>query len=648
MSRPWTTVPTAACEPERSHGITGAGDNGHDEDLESWFTPVKVTVPGLDTSGEEFVGIGEACQTSTEVCGYGFAYFHGGTMTAELEKVQCAGGTIQSKEKDIVLADGVDSTTYTATVLDTAFDTPIAGWDVKFITDFGSLDTTGGVKAVEKKTGADGKTSVTITSPTAGGADLTAIDRQRTVATEEIYFTDYQAKSKVIEPTVRAGDRATAKVQVWWENIKTGARIMWSKNKSYFEFGHDKFDVYANAKAVDGTSIVAKTNEAADDGDFTEMYTGTDASITDKYDTIEFAIPAKDVMPHSWNEVERLRLESAGQRFALLSGKVSGKVWVGKIFYDKFEIKAAPTCVGVDFVKESTLMAEGTQMLSGLSLTGEKFTPGIGAPDYTDRIKIYLGDITTGDRTKKLNDLGEAIVGKDGTLLPVLVGDDCIKQLSPGFYDITVDGLVFKNGLEIKNLFGMASIQIRLGTKVGGIYYLNPSKKYSVNVNAFGAESVAAWAGSAKLAETGYTGMFVLDAFKLRDFLSTFTAKSMWRTPDNRTYTTVVSTQLYRQNSLGYSTVSFNAKGRTFTVAGIARGYAEANGSKLFKMTIVLQQKVGGKWKNVKSTSTRTASNGKYKASIKANKAGTYRVMVYHTDVAHLKAVKYSKTKTVK
>ncbi len=637
------------------HGKGGRGgkydnsaENGN-HSIDTWFTPIKVKTDVLTTAAQNWAN---PCTSEVVPKGFGFAYFHSGRMEAELEETQ------EGCDKDLLLADGVDSTKWEATVLDCAFDIPVAGWPVKFTTNFGSF--TGGVKSVETSTGADGKAAVTLTGTEAGKAVLFAIDRQGSVEMDRVEFTDWRTVASVIDATVRAGDRAYAKVRVWWENFRTGQKLMWDPKGGRHQYGHQDIEEsgssHANFEAWDakvfgwytdneGVTKPTRTNWAE-----LESKNATDTNADGKMDAVDIMVPAED------DEHSKIQLESAGKRYALVGGGVFGRVWVGKIFYDQKSITAAFARPEVEFVKEAKLKAEGTQFSDGLSVTGENFTPGQGAPDYVDCVDIFLGDITqmgSGRHYKKAYKwIGKAYVGKDGVVIPVVVGDSRLKQMAPGLYDITVDGLVFKNGLEIKNMFGMASLRIGDAKRSGGIYYLNPymsiahpKTHYRLNVNAFGNESMEVWAGHTKLANTGATGLFILPAERLPAGHNLVTAKVSW--PQG--YTTVVNTKVFRMSKSSFRYPTMSASGRLLTIRSTIKAPAESNGSKAFAVRVGVQRLVGGKWRTYGYKTVRAnATTGAFAAQIRVRAAGRYRAFVYHGDMSHVPTTRFGSVRNVR
>ncbi len=615
----------------------------------SWFTPIRASIAITSTTDWA-----NPCSAATAWEGYGFTYFHGGQMSASLEQ------TPECEDKDVLLADGTDSAKFEACVKDPAFLTPVANWGVKFTTNFGSFDASG-TKTVETTTGADGKASVTIKSSTANDAKtpkatLWAIDRQRTAVMKEVTFTDWKAVAQVLEPTKRAGDRAYAKVRVSYENFKTGAKLMWDKCDG--AFSADSAHVYGPQLAcqASGCHGPCLPDPCSDMAATCALHTNhtkwaskaeTDTNGDGKYDSVDILIPAKDA------EDDSHTLESAGKRYALVGGSVTGRMWNGTVFYNQKSIVAAYARPEVNFIKEATLNAEGTQFSTGMSVTGTKFTPGEGAPDYVDAVDIYLGDITTVD-TMQLADsgpfhgqdphlLGKAYVGRDGSLLPVVAASAKLAQMAPGSYDITVDGLVFKNGLTIKNMFGMASVVIGNAKRASGVYFVNPRMKYPVNVNAFGADKVEVWAGATKLAYSSSTGMFTLPASRIPAGLSYITAKAMW----SNGYTTVVNVKVYRQSPLKFTTPSLAVSGRTLRVAGKVSGTPEINGSTAFLIRVSFQRNISGRWVT-QSVKYVRASRGAYRAAATANAAGVWRAVVFHYDAAHPTSQKASNSKSVR
>ena len=631
--------------------------------METWFTPVEVEVETLDPVLENWAN---PCVDPVRPEGFGFAYFHSGKMDANLEE------TPEGWEKDIVLADGTDSTKYTATVIDPAFDTPVADWSVKFTTNFGSFDTSG-TKAIETTTGADGKASATFRGTAAGSAVLFAMDRQGTVDMERVTLTDWRTVATVIDSNVGAGDRVFAKVRLAWENFRTGEKLMWDAKGGRHHSDYDQSEVteadwgYSNFSANDAKIYGTFVNdEGVVEPTLTnwaelESKNATDTNADGKLDAVDIMVPAQD------DECHWVQLESAGKRYALVGGGVFGRVWVGNVFYNEKTITAAYARPEVDFVKPDTLKlnAEGTQFSNGLSVTGSAFTPGAGAPDFVDAIDIYLGDITTRE-VKKLTSssyrdhyrhIGKAYVGRDGTLLPVVAGSDYLKQMSPGLYDITVDGLVFKNGLEIKNMFGMASMIVGDAKRdTAGVYYLDPylsisvpNEKYKVNVNAFGAENIEVWAGNTKLsAPSGtafqHTGLFMLPAERLVAGYNFLTAKASW----SNGYTTVVNIKVFRMSKPRFSYPQLKASGRTLTVKGVVKDAPESNGQLISRVRVGIQRLVKGKWSTYMYRTVSANSAGAFSGSFKVKAAGKYRAFVFHGDLSHVSTTRYGTSLNVK
>ena len=254
--------------------------------------------------------------------GAGFTYFHGAQLTAELQKTQ------EGADKNLALADGADSVSYTATVMDSAFfNTPIPNWDVKFTTSLGSFDASGS-KSAMASTNASGQATVIVKSPVAGTAYLRVYDRlgrtdsspfwQNSV-TKAVTFTDYKVVSEVLDATKRAGDRATALVRASFENIKTGQKVSWNEGSADFSTP-DVYGYCADCHA--GVAGVTMTNEADEVAD-------VDTNADGKMDAFVYSIPAYD------DEGQHAgRMESAGRRYALVQGDFSSTSWVNKVFYN--------------------------------------------------------------------------------------------------------------------------------------------------------------------------------------------------------------------------------------------------------------------------------------------------------------------------
>lgn len=617
----------------------------------SWFTPIAVDMGTYRALG---TGWAYPCPSDAKLdLGFGFTYFHGAKLTAELEQ------TPEREDKDVALADGADTVGYTATVMDSAlFDTPIPNWNVKFTTSLGTF--ADGSKAVTTTTDANGQASVTVKSPTAGTAYLRVYDRLHTIdgfpffqnsVIDSVEFTDYKFMYEVLDATMRAGDRATARVRAWIENIKTGSRVTWTptlpndggnidEDMDQDVFGYDTANTHG-----DGVDAPQWTN------DFDVTNWDVDSNGDGMADAIDLTIPAYDDSD--------IQFESAFRRYALLQGDFSVTGWVNQVFYNQLDLVAAPARPEVNFVKEATLKAEGTQLDSAISLWGDGYTPGLNLPSGTDQVDIYLGDITTGTTQW----LGYGYVGRDGMLLPSAVTSG-LNRMSPGLYDITVDGLVFKNGLEIKNLFKEAWVSID-GKKPGAEpIYVDGSKEIVVQVNAFGALSHEVWAGSLKLANTNAEGRTFMPADSMDPGLHWMTAKIKWPISgvfnvatnqitdgpsflDNGYVTTVVRNQYYVVAPLKFSSTSLSKSGRTLKLKGNVSGKPEANGSTAYSIKVTIQKLVGGKWKTYK-TKTVTASAGKYSLNYKVGSAGKYRAVVSHSDKAHPKSSKTSGSVTVK
>ncbi len=139
-------------------------------------------------------------------------------------------------------------------------------------------------------------------------------------------FTDWRTVATVLEPTMRAGDRAFAKVRVSWENFRTGEKLMWDVKHGTFEA--DDADVYGFYTDNNGVTKPTLTNEAD-----LRSKNATDTDGDGKFDAIDIIDPGC-----GRRECNRVQLESAGKRYALVGGGVFGKVWVGKIFYNQKSI----------------------------------------------------------------------------------------------------------------------------------------------------------------------------------------------------------------------------------------------------------------------------------------------------------------------
>lgn len=597
----------------------------------SWFTPVHVTTT-VSFGGSNWAN---PCGSTASFDGYGFTYFHGAKVNASLAQ------TPECEDKDIVLADGTDTTGWEVEVLDSAFDTPIANWDLKFTTSLGSF--ANGSQAVTVTTDANGKASAPVKSSTAGTAWLRVFDRWRNAFTTGVDFTDYVAKQTVANSTARAGDRAAIETLVYFENIKTGQRVQWD---------FDEIDVEELYSCVYGPSLpdpcddvcaVTHTNDADLVRDECGSYE-VDTDNNGKMDALRYAIPAYD-------DDNDPPLESAGMRYMLPHGEVYVDTWFNNVFYDdqNFVVAPARPVTQVNFVKEATLSAEGTQLDSALNLVGSGFTPA----HVSDRVDIYLGDITTHGRGDD-NWIGYAYVGADGSLMPTAVFNG-VGQIAPGEYDITVDGLVFKKGLVIKNLFNQAEIRFRdIAARNGDQIYINGAKDNTVQVDAYGALNTEVWMGGVKLANSSATGNFVIPAGKFSPGKYTVTAKVMWPTmsatsPMYTGYTTVVKRDVYVQGPLKFGPVAMSASGRTVRASGKVTGAAEWNGSKAFAVRVAIQRLVNGRWTTVTTKTVRAnATTGAYAASVRVSSAGTYRAVVSHKDLAHPASSRVSGSRVVR
>ncbi|MDZ4168395.1 MAG: Ig-like domain-containing protein [Coriobacteriia bacterium] len=579
----------------------------------SWFSPVRATTSVFFGSADW----ANPCGDTEAFEGYGFTYFHGASVEAALAT------TPEGDAKMIALADGVDTMGYNVTVTDSAFNTPIPNWDLKFTTSFGSF--ANGSQAVTVTTDAMGKASAPVKSANAGTAYLRVFDRWRNAFTTGVDFTDYATKFTVVEPTMRAGDRALAKVIAWAENIKTGQRVQWDDLNDVDFYSDNVYGYDVNNIHGDGVNVPQWTNDIVLDSD-----PMVDTDNNGKYDAVSFSIPAFDD--------SSITFESAGKRYALVGGSFELATWYNNVFYDEISVVAAPARPEVDFIKEATLMAEGTQLDSGLNLTGAGFTPA----HVSDAVQIYLGDITTHGRNNS-NYVGEAYVGRDGSLLPTGVFNG-VGQMAPGEYDITVDGLVFKDGLVIKNLFNQAQIKIQnISARNGDQIYIAPGKNYNLNVEAYGAQNIEVWIGNLKLVQSASTGMFVIPTGRLSGGKHTITAKITWPTMRAAAngyyggYTTVVKRDVYLQAPLRFQTPSLSTSGRTLRVSGTVSGPAEYNGTTQFKVKLTAQRLVNGRWSSVRSVwvTSNGASTNKFSGNIGVSSAGTYRVVVSHGDTPH-------------
>jgi len=648
-------------------------DTTQDQDYDryeawSWFTPVKasVTIPARTQDPFFF-----PCDDPNYANDFGYVYFHAPVASGTMEK------TAEGYNKWIALADGQETFKFTGKVTDQAFPSvTLPGVDLKFVTTVGSLDASGAVKSIETSSGADGTYTVEVRSATAGYGMVLVYDRQaawdqwdRDPSLTDgnwasMIFTDYATKYEVdATPVSPAGDRATKTARVWWENIKTGARVSWdgdfsaNPTESWLDDnGPSSIDrpdwpnlpsgywnwgacVYGY-RTIAGVETPSHANDIGVDND-------VDTNADGKMDAVDIAIPAYDADGYEADNGGDGWLESAGKRYALVDGPVSAPMWVGSTFYNDLTFWAAPARIPAEFKNSSTVAAEGNQLDTAISLVGENFLPGLSAPDHTDAVALRLGDITTGSSTV----MGEAYVGRDGQLLPTAVLDANLKTLSPGTYDITVDGLVFKNGLTIQNLFKKAWISINY--KNDDVVYVKGNVKVPVNVNAFGSRSAEVWAGSLKLAATdteNQSGLFTMDTSRITAGLHNMTARISWPTIGGLAdtfFNTLVTRKFYVQKSLTFSSTKMTHSGRKLTVSGKASGPAEASGSKNFKVIVTIQKLKNGHWtyythKHVTSTA------GSYKLTYSVKSAGKYRAKVSHSDSAHPFSAKYTSSHTIK
>jgi hypothetical protein len=635
---------------------------------DSWFTQLYADAE-LQTYGLDWA------HPCTELeRGYGFGYFHSGELSSEVEQ------TKEGRDKDIALANGTDSVTYTAVVTDPGFGTPVANWDVNFTTSWGYLNAPG-TTMVPAITGADGKASVKAYSPTSGLAYVAVADRQLDREWVSVDFTDWMVRTKVLDSSMPAGDRATALIQATFVNIKDATKKIewndgWNPNGATMWFdgffnGQDRspnvfgYDTYDN-KAVE-------TN-------YTSVVDDVDTDNNGKYDAVNLTVPAEDVEADTyWG----YPLESAGQRYALLEGDGGGRIYVGNIFYDEYNFVAAAErpIPEVNFVKTAALWAEGTMWSPTFSVKGTGFTPGMGAPDYTDLVSVYLGDFTSedvgwlapnghvleghGELFQKY--LGQAYVTKDGSLLPTALWNNNLQaSLSPGQYNISVDGLVFKNGLTVKNNFGDAIVTVLYAPTYNdwGFYFVGKDKTYPLNVNAKGSESTEVYmtmddtTNGPKLIATAGTTMFDLDMRRLRKAgyegwqsaggAWTATARTVWPGLDNPIaglvdfpgYTTVTTAKIWVQSALQWAKPSFWSSKRTLKVGGTFQGRTEANGNPDVRLKVNVQRYSGGKWRSYSTKyiyGTPTSVSGtimsaSYYTSVKVSQAGKYRIVISHVD----------------
>ena len=300
------------------------------------------------------------------------------------------------------------------------------------------------------------------------------------------------------------------------------------------------------------------------------------------------------------------------------------------------------------------------------SLSGNGYTPGMKMPEQSDMVEVYLGDITKAydplDLTHVQPFLGVAYVGKDGSLLPVGIWNHgAVARMAPGFYDITVDGLVFKDGLEIKNPFNSSDMAwISIDGKRGDVVYINGSKSHVVQFNARGADSRTLFAGSLELAQDmPNSGRYTLQPNSMTGGKRTMFGTAVWNESNSVLddilgalgkggFTVTTQQAFYVQQSLKLSSTSLSASGRTLKLSGKVAGPAEANGSTAFAMKVQFQKKTNGKWKNYGAVKTVAASNGKYAFSYRPASKGTYRAKVSHSDMAHPSSYKYSNSKASK
>jgi hypothetical protein len=593
---------------------------------DSWFTPVYVEVEDVTTAAQDWA---HPCTSQVRSADYGFTYFHGGQMSASLEK------TVEGDSKDIALVG--DSVGYTAEVTDPAFGTPVAGWPIKFTTTFGSFDASG-TKSLETVSGSDGKATVRVSSPDQGTAYVTAIDRELAAITDSVFFTEWATRTEVLSTDV-AGDRALSRVRYWFENVKTGARLMWDNLAPIYSLTNG--DGGENVYGHDSAGLLHNTNQTINTA-------AVDTNADGKYDAYETDIPALD---DSYTKVSSVpRLESAGERYALIEGSFWGGAMVNNVFYNGEWIWPAPARPTTTFVKTADLAAETSQFSDYVSVRGAGYTPGKTAPEMTDWVEVFLGDITSATSSAKY--IGRAPVGRDGQLLPTGVwdyyNDDYLRRMSPGLYDITVDGLVFKNGLEVKNWFKESWISI--DNKTPEVSYLDGSKDHKVQVNAFGGNVYDVYGGSLMLrnyADGEQTwSTYVLPAGSQTNGLHNLSAKIRW----DDSYITRVVTKYYIIHKMSFSSVKVSASGRKLNISGSVKAAAEANGSKNFAVKLTIQKRVNGVWKKYgsKTVSTNGAATNAYSTTYTVKSAGTYRVVASHSDAAHSASSKTSSSKSVK
>lgn len=604
-----------------------SGPHGDD----SWFTPVYVEVEDVTTVAQDWA---HPCTDQVRTDNYGFTYFHGGQMDASLEQ------TVEGNDKDIVLVG--DSVGYTAEVTDPAFGTAVAGWPIKFTTTFGSFDASG-TKSLETVSGSDGKATVRVTSPDKGTAYITAIDRELAAITDSVDFTEWATRTEVLSTDV-AGDRAVSAVRFWFENVKTGARLIWD-NTTIAPFGKKDSGYWVYGR--DAAGLLKHTNEV-------QNVTAVDTNADGKYDAYQGNIPALDSPTYTGPGDPALaavpRLESAGERYALIGGSFWGGSMVNNVFFNGETILAAPARPTTTFVKTADLVAETSQFSEDVAVRGAGYTPGKTAPEFTDWVEVYLGDITSATSGAKY--IGRAPVGRDGQLLPTGVWgyeqQNYLRRLSPGLYDITVDGLVFKNGLEVKNWFKQSWISI--DNKTPEVSYIDGSKDHKIQVNAFGSEWMEVFGGSLRLSnysdgnQTWST--FKLPANSMTNGLHNVVARIQW---DDNYFTRAVA-KYYIIHKMAFSSVKVSASGRKLNISGSVKAAAEANGSKNFAVKLTIQKRVNGTWKKYgsKTVSTNGAATNAYSTTYTVKSAGTYRVVASHSDSAHAASSKTSSSKSVK
>lgn len=411
------TVSVSSKEPSRLRtvgdlydGYNGGGGVA-DVSAETWFTPFS------------FDSTLSAGNNSAD---YGFAFF------------DCADTPMLKNSKCVALADGQDSITFSATINSVAFDTPLAGVPVKFLTDFGTLSNEGTVT-----TDAQGKVSVTLTSSQVGDAHVKLVmangwpAQDSAYSFDEVNFTDVVPHVQAVSSPRQAGGTATGQFKVWWTKLGSSTPINFDQYGG-FDMGDALIDVlpygdYEFTK-VETTTVDGKVVGNA------LIYTITPGCSSEGTRTFMISY-CPDDRPRT--TVPNVQNVSDHAPFL----ELTNGIFVQKTFW------AGKAQDSILFTNQSQLHVTYNLATHATTISGSNFLPGDALVGRLADISIPASEPAFGEQ-----DLGHITICGDGTVKNEYRYSDSpyhylqyLTCLEPGTYDLEADCMSFPGALTVIN-----------------------------------------------------------------------------------------------------------------------------------------------------------------------------------------------------